>query len=68
MIKSDTTKLLTPRGWAERNSRINEFGSRHYSLGVCVLTNIVDPKTFGYACEWTSPYGFVPKGGCLVHD
>jgi hypothetical protein len=54
-MKPEATKL-TPAEWADRNSRINEFGSRHYSPGICVTMNMVEntiPQC-GFACEWVS--------------
>jgi hypothetical protein len=62
--------VMSPAEWAERHSRLNEFGSRHYSPGICVTMNMIEdtiPKC-GFACEWVSPYGFVPEAGCPVHD
>jgi len=25
-------------------------------------------RKLGYSCEWVYPYGFVPEGGCPIHD
>lgn len=25
-------------------------------------------RALGYNCEWVYPYGFVPEGGCPLHD
>jgi len=25
-------------------------------------------RKMGYWCEWVYPYGFVPEGGCPIHD
>lgn len=66
--KPIATMKLTPREWAEANSRLNEFGSRHYNPGICVTMNMIEPTTCGFECEWVSPYGFVPEAGCPVHD
>lgn len=54
---SDQDKLLE---WAEEQV---------YSPEVCHHMNTLDKRVIGHcACEWVSPYGFVPEAGCPEHD
>jgi hypothetical protein len=64
------TQTNDPFEWAERNSRLNGCGSRHYNRGICVTMNMVDKRvgSCGHECAWVYPYGFVPEAGCLIHD
>jgi len=67
-ITSEIEKKLSD--WAEANSRINEFGTREYPAFVCYIMNMFDKRVHHdeYNCEWVSPYGWVPEGGCPLHD
>jgi hypothetical protein len=69
-----------PRGnlatdWAEKNSAVNQFGTKCYPPFVCHTMNMFDPRVRyhrdrqdEWACEWCAPYGFVPEAGCPEHD
>lgn len=61
---------MTSTEWADRHATINEFGSKEYSFFVCLIMNLLDPRSrpHGYACEWVVPYGWVPEVGCPLHD
>lgn len=56
--------------WAESHATINEYGYPVYSQFVCHIANLFDERArdTGCACEWVSPYGFVPEDGCEKHD
>lgn len=48
---------------------------KRYPAEVCHNMNMFDERVRmheknkdGFACEWVSPYGFVPEAGCPYHD
>jgi len=56
--------------WAEGHAYYEEgFPGKHHSPEVCHHMNTLDKRVRGKcACEWVSPYGFVPEADCLEHD
>ena len=56
--------------WAEEQAFYKEgYSAKHYSPVVCHHMNTLDKRVRGEcACEWVTPYGFVPEAGCPEHD
>lgn len=47
---------------------VNAQTTKQYSRFYCWLRNIFFIPCKDYACQWTSPYGFIPEAGCPKHD
>jgi hypothetical protein len=73
--------LALARFWVKRLSVLYLFGGRLKSSGdtylLALLTKLLYQvlnlfprrcQRMGYWCEYVYPYGFVPQGGCPIHD
>jgi hypothetical protein len=67
--------------WLKRAGVLYLFGGRLKSANDTYLLAIFTRRLYwilnliplrchklGYWCEWVYPYGFVPEGGCPIHD